>query len=70
MTGMPNGIDPIVQEGTRRVVGREVLRRASRIILRWQQEERDKETLAREIIVGLTIFFVTIAIAIVIRILY
>jgi len=65
---MPQEIDPIVQEGTRRVVGREVLRRASQIILRWQQDERDKETLARDIIIGLTILFVAVFVAI--RILY
>lgn len=65
---MPQEIDPIVQEGTRRVVGREVLRRANQIILRWQQDERDKETLARDIIIGLTILFVAVFVAI--RILY
>lgn len=65
---MPQEIDPIVQEGTRRVVGREVLRRASQIILRWQQDERDKETLARDIIIGLTILFVAVFVSI--RILY
>ena len=65
---MPQEIDPIVQEGTRRVVGREVLRRANQIILRWQQDERDKETLARDIIIGLTILFVAVFVSI--RILY
>jgi hypothetical protein len=47
--------EEIVTQGTRRIVGRETLRRASQMVQRWQQEERDKETLARDIILGLLI---------------
>ncbi len=54
----------IVREATRRVVGREALRRASQMVQRWQQEERDKETLARDIIIGLLILSAAILIAI------
>jgi RNA polymerase-interacting CarD/CdnL/TRCF family regulator len=56
--------DKLVQAGTRRVVGREALRRASRMVQRWQQEERDKETLARDISIGLLILSAIIFIAI------
>lgn len=56
--------DELVQAGTRRVVGREALRRASRMVQRWQQEERDKALLARDIMIGLLILAAIIFIAI------
>lgn len=56
--------EEIVTQGTRRIVGREALRRASQMVQRWQQEERDKETLARDIIIGLLILSAAVFIAI------
>ena len=45
--------DEIVHAGTRRVVGREVLRRMSRLVADWQTEERGKHELARRLAIGL-----------------
>ncbi len=56
--------DELVQAGTRRVVGREALRRASQMVQRWQQDEGDKATLARAITIGLLVLSAIIFIAI------
>ncbi len=56
--------DELVQAGTRRMVGREALRRASQMVQQWQQEERDKATLARDIAIGLLILAAIVFIAI------
>ena len=56
--------DEVVNEGTRRVVGREALRRASRIVRQWQADELEKQTLARDIAIGLAILGAAIFIAI------
>jgi len=45
--------DEIVRAGTRRIVGREALRRASRMVADWQAEERGRAILARRIVVTL-----------------
>ncbi|MCP5269221.1 MAG: hypothetical protein H6943_09315 [Zoogloeaceae bacterium] len=42
--------DDIVDESTRRIVGREALRRASRLVQQWRYEEHDKRQLAHTII--------------------
>ncbi|MBK8523179.1 MAG: hypothetical protein IPL58_03070 [Betaproteobacteria bacterium] len=56
--------DEVVNEGTRRVVGREALRRASRMVRQWQADELEKQTLARDIAIGLAILGAAIFIAI------
>ncbi|MDQ5904874.1 MAG: hypothetical protein QG672_2468 [Pseudomonadota bacterium] len=56
--------DEVVNEGTRRVVGREALRRASRIVQQWQADELEKQTLARDIAIGLAILAAALFIAI------
>lgn len=56
--------EEIVTQGTRRVVGREALRRASRMVRQWQADELEKQTLARDIAIGLAILGAAIFIAI------
>jgi RNA polymerase-interacting CarD/CdnL/TRCF family regulator len=56
--------DEVVNEGTRRVVGREALRRASRMVRQWQADELEKQTLARDIAIGLAILAAALFIAI------
>jgi hypothetical protein len=56
--------EEIVTQGTRRVVGREALRRASRMVRQWQADELEKQTLARDIAIGLAILGSAIFIAI------
>jgi hypothetical protein len=48
--------DEIVRAGTRRVVGREALRRLSRLVGDWQEEEHEKALLVRRVAIGLGIF--------------
>lgn len=47
--------DEIVRDGTRRIVGRAALRRASRIVHEWQTDEREKAELASKIVIALLI---------------
>ena len=59
--------DEIVHAGTRRVVGREVLRRMSRLVADWQTEEREKHELARRLAIGLAILSAVLLTAFFIR---
>lgn len=45
--------DDTVAAGTRRVVGREALRRLSGMVREWEAEEAAKTALARHLLVGL-----------------
>lgn len=47
--------DDIVAGGSRRVVGREVLRRAARIVKGWEQDEQEKRELFPRLAVMLVI---------------
>ena len=59
--------DEIVRTGTRRVVGREALRRLSPLVTDWQTEEREKRDLARKLAIGLTILSAALLTAFFIR---
>jgi hypothetical protein len=41
--------DDYVQDKTRRIVGREALRRASRMVQAWREDEQEKARLAKQI---------------------
>ncbi|MBL8414956.1 MAG: hypothetical protein JNM42_11010 [Propionivibrio sp.] len=41
--------DDYVQEKTRRIVGREALRRASRMVQAWREDEQENARLAKQI---------------------
>lgn len=47
--------EEIVRAGTRRVVGRETLRRLSRMVTDWQAEEDEKHELARRLAIAIAI---------------
>jgi len=47
--------EEIVRAGTRRVVGRETLRRLSRMVADWQSAEDEKLELARRLAIGIAI---------------
>ena len=47
--------EEIVRAGTRRVVGRETLRRLNRMITDWQSAEDEKLELARRLAIGIAI---------------
>ncbi|MBI2305943.1 MAG: hypothetical protein HYU78_01440 [Rhodocyclales bacterium] len=47
--------DEIVHAGTRRIVGREALRRLSSLVHEWQAEEAAKAALAKRFIAGLAL---------------
>lgn len=51
---MGNG--DIVRDGTRRAVGRQVLRRLSGMVQEWQDEEREKAALVRHLAFGIVLF--------------
>ena len=56
--------DEVVNEGTRRIVGREALRRASRMVLQWQAGAIEMPSLARDLAIGLAILAAALFIAI------
>ena len=49
------GHDDIVRDGTRRVVGREALRRAASMVQEWQRDEAEKAALVRPLFVAFAI---------------
>lgn len=59
--------DDIVRDGTRRVVGREALRRLGRLVADWQAEEREKRELARRLAIGFAILTAVLLTAFFIR---
>lgn len=49
------GNDEITANGTRRIVGREVLRRASAMVQQWQRDEAEKAALAKTLFIAFMI---------------
>ena len=47
--------DDYVREKTHRIVGREALKRASRMVRDWQKEELENSQLAKRITIGLAL---------------
>ena len=44
--------DPVVADGTRRIVGRDALRRASDMVQQWQRDEMEKAALVKPLFIG------------------
>ena len=47
--------DEIVRDGSRRIVGRQALRRLSGMIQEWQDDEREKVLLAKRLAFGIVL---------------